>query len=81
MIDEHVDMEMKDPARTCQAFQIPKSAENAESWKRFVIDILGYPTAETCTGDAAQKAVKNRCIEYDILESESSVLEERLYSW
>ena len=76
MIDEYVHMEMSDPARTYWAFEVPKRTSNVESWKNFVMDILGNPAADTRTGDTAKKAVKNWCLEYDLLESDTSMLEE-----
>jgi len=81
MIDEYVDMQMKYPARTYWAFQTPKSSDNVDVWKRFVIDVLGIAPEEARTGDMAKKTVKNWLLEYDLLESDSSMMEERLFTW
>jgi hypothetical protein len=60
---------------------MPKSADHVDKWKSFVVDVLGLPAAEARTGDMAKKAVKNWSLEYALLESDSSMKEERLFTW
>jgi hypothetical protein len=80
MIDDIGDWEIAFPQRTFWYLNIPNSSDRADVWKSFVIDILGRPMAEARTDSLAKHTVKNWCLEYDMHESDSSMLEERLYT-
>ena len=81
MIDAISDWEILHPQRTYWFLRIPNSTDNAQAWKSFVITILGYEPADARTDAIAKQTVKNWCQEYDLLESDSSMMEERLYTW
>ena len=81
MIEEIGDWEIAFPQRTYWYINFPNSSDRAETWKNFVVDVLGLPAAQARTDSIAKQAVKNWCLEYDMLESDSSMTEERLFTW
>jgi len=81
MIDTIVDWEISHPQRTFWFLRFPNSSDNAQTWKSFVTSVLGLPIADARTDSIAKQSVKNWCAEYDLFESDSSMLEERLYTW
>jgi hypothetical protein len=81
MIDTISDWEIEHPERTYWSLNIPASSDNAQTWKNFVTMILGKPPTDARTDAMAKQTVKEWCAEYNMLESDSSMLEERLYTW
>jgi hypothetical protein len=59
MIDEISDREIKYPQRTAWAFHVPKSSDDAATWKSFVIEVLGLPEINARTAVIAKETVKN----------------------
>ena len=80
MIDTISDWEIGHPERTYWSLNIPSSSDNAQTWKTFVTMILGKPPQDARTDAMAKQTVEEWCAEYNMLESDSSMLEERL-SW
>jgi hypothetical protein len=81
MIDTISDWEIEHSERTYWSLNIPNSSDNAQTWKTFVTMILGKPPTDARTDAMAKQTVKEWCAEYNMLESDSSMLEERLYTW
>jgi hypothetical protein len=73
MIDTIADWEINAPMRTFWFLRIPNSSDNAQTWKNFVTYTLGLPQVEARTDAIAKQSVKNWCLEYDMLESDSSM--------
>ena len=81
MIDDIGDLLVMSPLRTFWYLNFPNSSDKADVWKSFVIDILEKPIGDARTDAKAKQTVKEWCAEYNMHESDSSMLEERLYTW
>jgi hypothetical protein len=81
MLDQIADWEIAHPQRTFWFLNIPNSSDKADVWKKIVMETLGKPTNDARTDSVAKQTVKEWCLEFNMQESDSSMMEDRLYTW
>ena len=80
MNDDIGDWEISYPQRTFWFLQVPTSTDRAEVWKSFVTNVLGLKPVLARTDSTAKQTVKEWCLEFEMLESDLSMTEERLFT-